>query len=76
MITWPVPSINSSALKYLKIFIWPGTLSSYDDFTEMGWKNTSLDLQASPTTDPRKSRASATAGSVEPFKPKTAIDLL
>ena len=39
-----VPSINSSALKYLNISVCPGTISSHDDYTEMGWKHASLRL--------------------------------
>jgi hypothetical protein len=40
----PVLSINSSALKYLNIFVFSGILSSHDESTAMGWKHPSLRL--------------------------------
>jgi len=58
-------------LKYLNISAHTGTLSSYDYFTPMGWKNASLDLQDSTATYPRKFRVSATAGGVEQVSQKT-----
>jgi len=50
--TMAVPSINSSALKYLNLSAKPGTLASHDYLASIGYKNPSLDLQDSTATHP------------------------
>ena len=66
----PVPSINSSALKYLNIPDNPSTLADHDRITPIGRANPSIDLQGQAETHPRKSRPSATVRRLEPFGQK------
>jgi len=69
-----VPSINSSALKYLNISDNPGTLIGHEYFASNGRNHPSLTPQDAPATHPRKSCPSATTRGLEPFGKTATID--